>query len=79
MNAQMSQYTEVIRLSDKLFIEQESVSELDVGDKLSIHHCRQTAYYHIGDHDRGHDTRSRTTKPRARISLSTGFMMDKTI
>ena len=51
-NANLIRYTEVIRLSDKLCMEQDLIPELDLHDNLYIHRLRHAAYCHIGDHDR---------------------------
>ncbi len=51
-NERMSQYTEVLRLSDKICMEQEFVPELNLGDNLRLHTQRYSAYRIGGNHDR---------------------------
>ena len=51
-NERMSQYTEVLRLSDKICMEQEFVPELNLGDNLRLHSQRYSAYRIGGNHDR---------------------------
>ena len=51
-NARLDRYTEVIRLSDKLCMEQDLIPGLDLNENLYIHRLRHNAYCHIGDHDR---------------------------
>lgn len=47
-----SQYTEVLRLSDKIFMQQEFVPELNLIDNLQLHNLRHNAYLKMGNHDR---------------------------
>ena len=47
-----SEYTEVLRLSDKICAEQEFVPELDLKDSLDLHTRRHKAYRRLGNHDR---------------------------
>lgn len=52
LNHWMSQHTEVVRLSDRICVEQEFVPELDLADYLLTHRLRYFAYRQMGNHDR---------------------------
>ena len=51
-NEQMSQHTEVIRLTNKICMDHGPVPELDLADNLFIRRMGHRAYCQIGDHDR---------------------------
>lgn len=51
MNHGMDQKAKVLRLSDKMCMEQEFVPEMSLSDNLLIHSLRYSAYGRIGDHD----------------------------
>ena len=52
VNDWMRRYTEVLRLSDKVCMEQEFVPEMSLGMNLELHTRRHSAYLHMGNHDR---------------------------
>ena len=52
LNTWMSQHAEVIRLSDKVCMEQEFVPELNLANNLLIHRLRDFAYGQMGNHER---------------------------
>lgn len=51
-NVRMSQYTEVLRLSDTICMEQEFVPELSLDRNLQLHSLRYFAYRNQGNHER---------------------------
>lgn len=52
INFWMSQHPEVLRLSDKICMEQEFVPEVDLAGNLQLHKLRYRAYQHMGNDDR---------------------------
>lgn len=52
INLCMLQYTEMLKLSDRVFMEQELVPELDLADNLQLHRWRYYACLKMGNHDR---------------------------
>ena len=52
INSWMCRYTEVLRLSDKICMEQEFVPEMSLRRNLDLHARRHTAYRHVGNHER---------------------------
>ena len=52
INDWMCRCTEVLRLSDKICLEQEFVPEMSLGKNLDLHIRRRSAYLHMGNHDR---------------------------
>ena len=52
INSEMVQYTEVLKLSDKVCMEQEFVPELSLAKNLINHRLRRFAYCIMDDHDR---------------------------
>lgn len=57
INSNNAQHTEVLRLSDKICTEQESVPEWNLEGNLELHRWRYTAYHCVGDYDRAADMR----------------------
>ena len=51
-NNWMCRYTEVLRLSDKVCMEQEFVPEMSLSWNLDLHNRRYLAYIHMGNHER---------------------------
>ena len=52
VNHWMYQYIEVLRLSDKICMEQEFVPEISLDRNLDLHIRRHTAYQYTGNHER---------------------------
>ena len=52
VNGWMRRYTEVLRLSDKVCMEQEFVPEMSLRRNLDLHIRRRIAFLHIGNHER---------------------------
>ena len=52
INSEIGQYTEVLKPSDKVCMEQEFVPELSLAKSLIIHRSRRFAYCIMDDHDR---------------------------
>ena len=52
VNGWMYRHTEVLRLSDKICMEQEFVPEMGLRMNLRLHIQRYSAYLHVGNHDR---------------------------
>ena len=52
VNEWMYRYTEVLRLSDKICMEQEFVPEMSLSRNLNLHIRRHRAYRRTGNHDR---------------------------
>ena len=50
-NGKMYQHTEVIRLTNRIYMEHGSVPGLNLADNLFVHRMRRRAYCQIGDHD----------------------------
>ena len=52
VNGAMSQHREVIRLSDKICIKYDHISQLNLTDNIHIQYWRYKAYRHVGDNDK---------------------------